>query len=122
MSEPQDQEMAEYLALKAALKGGIRSASGRTWRRKVVEAVCEHPLACVGGIVALVLPVVMPMVMLQMSHVVLGAFPEPEGGAPFGALLAFQKTVFETIMMYVAPLASVCMGIRLLVFVFTGRV
>lgn len=45
-----DQEMQDYLALKAALKGSIRSAQGRTSRRSlqglakaVVQPIQKHP-------------------------------------------------------------------------------
>lgn len=59
--ETTNYDMQEYLALKAAVKGEIRSAQGRTWRRQlhamvqavVVQPVKQHPIVAGEFVVAL---------------------------------------------------------------------
>lgn len=86
-----DQEMQEYLALKAAVKGEIRTAQGRTWRRqlqevidtRVVQPAKAHPVIA-GEMVGAV-----AMGVLAGGHCLIGMMMTQaiEQGGEYGAMV-----------------------------------
>lgn len=93
-NESLDQQEQEYRVLKQSLKGGIRSAQGHTWKRRIVEAIHEHPEAVTGMWVSLLLPVVAMTVSFFMMPMVIGI---QTSEWQLGGMHSLEKALFPLI-------------------------